>query len=1751
MDPLFLTLIQLCALTSSTGACLFRDASRCPAKSPLVFGGRIQAQDPDDPLWENGRKLFVFQTPPSNTHSHLGSSRRFKVRGSRGVIRIASKSCARSGEGSNVCPVTLPSDLPCLLQGSGACSSDPLSFSNITSSGFHIEWKHFDPLLRARGAISGYIVQIREIGGPFHKVTRGAEDPSYDFDLLTPGTTYEVQLVPISTSPSNDIAPSNIQTVTTLCGVPACPAIYVGETTSRTATVNVRIPPTQDWKCSNITVYFQAEVRGEWMEEEELDPWEREIQIDDLIPCSTFNYRVRLSNYHETVFSNVSTVNTTAEGLSAVQNASAISDAAQTGRLNVSWTPPETSDTACSVSHYNVQYSQIKYKTCSNDVENVSEYSLDVTDIEVTLDDLKDYSDYTVSITAMVSKIGQSGFISGETITITGSTIPNNPIEAPSDILLTGVTYSSLTFTWKPPHDCRKQNGIITSYSYILQTVDGEEVRTGTTDKTYVALGDLESNRKYYFMVSAVNSAGTGPYSEPVWEETRYRMPTCPGKSPLRVGGVLRSTAVAGGSRPWGTGQPIFILPHHLNNAFKRGGGVVKVWFGTAKNCGGSSGPCPGRTTETQAQVPTTCQREEGPDDNFSKCDAACPRFSESTQVFITESPTVSSLFLTWRDWDVTLDRGIGPVTGYILRYGKVGEAQTEIQKGLSLRHLFTNLAINTDYSFEVIGLKGTSTMGGSVCDGSTSFQFIHTTGCGRLDPVQNLTVSNVGGQRMLHVSWSPPDGLCPVRVYNVTYPLLRYKACDYDALWSQIYPPLQTNQTELTLDLYDDFAEYNISVTPFTESIDGTGYLMEGETVSMTGITQENVPLMSPWPVTLIDNSSNYIEIAWENVRCSLLGGTFSKFVYSLVQNGVYINGTTQENHVLIDELDAYTSYIVSISVQTTFGEGPPAELTGTTPESTPLSYNPGVTVLNLTGVTATTIEVSWYSWNKLIGSGNGTVKSYLLWFGEQGTESDPYFMDQNLTYQFQELSPDTDYQFQIEVIGNGKGNGVRGPSSHTQIFRTRCGVPAKPELKLTLHTVTTRSAAFHYTFPEDEDPWKCRDVSVYFEMETDAGEWETVQEMSTNDRIVDKSDLLPCSDNRFRIKVENNIEVTFSNEVYVGTDVERLGKVQSLQVQTLNEDGKLLVTWNPPENIDNCHILGYGVWVDFIGIASCKSNELIYEGSYTVNTTEMILDGLQSYSNYYVSVVPLFNYGGNPAEWLGSIGTTKAVSPTGIVGEVELKENATSERSLTFSWGKELDCEEQLGPNFGYKCVLYEMNGGNPVLAGSRRVSEQQCTFNDLKACGSYICKVKPVNDDNEGNFSSPATGNISAAALGSVRNISALPLYNGDVMVRWLPPDDSANLCPVYGFKLNFTLQRHQACHKCIDREQPPLTSNETFLVMKRMSPFTTYKINIAVDVEGGASDLEPTDIVFTTRFAAPSLAPRVWPVNSKVTKTTLEFRWTPPNCTSLNGIFKQYTIGGNATSGETGISGRKTRSYTLYNLTPCTVYSFTVRFVNTFRRGPMGVAYQKTKDDRPGRGFNLMLEPQDNGDLVAIWRESGENPCEVDSYIINIEPVGKWKCEEIHVIDESDIVVDRNDRSYTFGRSELSLWGGTEYQVSVRAVNTLGESDIDAARKFTRVLPPSSSPMRVFLGETTSTSATLSWRRVSCPHTNGEITGYRYQLSLNGEVVQEETTQSRMVVINDLTPGTNYKFNVQGGTSAGFGPLTDDFFFETTD
>lgn len=44
----------------------------CPVRSPLIFGGRIQPLEEDDPLWNHGRRRFVFQMPPNAPHKRFG-----------------------------------------------------------------------------------------------------------------------------------------------------------------------------------------------------------------------------------------------------------------------------------------------------------------------------------------------------------------------------------------------------------------------------------------------------------------------------------------------------------------------------------------------------------------------------------------------------------------------------------------------------------------------------------------------------------------------------------------------------------------------------------------------------------------------------------------------------------------------------------------------------------------------------------------------------------------------------------------------------------------------------------------------------------------------------------------------------------------------------------------------------------------------------------------------------------------------------------------------------------------------------------------------------------------------------------------------------------------------------------------------------------------------------------------------------------------------------------------------------------------------------------------------------------------------------------------------------------------------------------------------------------------------------------------------------------------------------------------------
>ena len=72
--------------------------------------------------------------------------------------------------------------------------------------------------------------------------------------------------------------------------------------------------------------------------------------------------------------------------------------------------------------------------------------------------------------------------------------------------------------------DCIDRNSDITGYMVSYGRNGNSETRTvmGTADRTYTVMG-LNASTEYFVMVAAMNSDATGPFSNPVFIETRKK----------------------------------------------------------------------------------------------------------------------------------------------------------------------------------------------------------------------------------------------------------------------------------------------------------------------------------------------------------------------------------------------------------------------------------------------------------------------------------------------------------------------------------------------------------------------------------------------------------------------------------------------------------------------------------------------------------------------------------------------------------------------------------------------------------------------------------------------------------------------------------------------------------------------------------------------------------------------------------------------------------------------------------------------------------------------------------------------------------------------------------------------------------------------------------------------------------------------------------------------------------------------------
>ena len=92
------------------------------------------------------------------------------------------------------------------------------------------------------------------------------------------------------------------------------------------------------------------------------------------------------------------------------------------------------------------------------------------------------------------------------------------PAAAPTSMSISKTTSSSITLQWSTV-ECIHRNGDITGYS--VQYTGGGSTQIRFASGYNVTLSNLMASTTYYMKVAAINSAGTGVYSEPTHQLTQ------------------------------------------------------------------------------------------------------------------------------------------------------------------------------------------------------------------------------------------------------------------------------------------------------------------------------------------------------------------------------------------------------------------------------------------------------------------------------------------------------------------------------------------------------------------------------------------------------------------------------------------------------------------------------------------------------------------------------------------------------------------------------------------------------------------------------------------------------------------------------------------------------------------------------------------------------------------------------------------------------------------------------------------------------------------------------------------------------------------------------------------------------------------------------------------------------------------------------------------------------------------------------
>ena len=581
-------------------------------------------------------------------------------------------------------------------------------------------------------------------------------------------------------------------------------------------------------------------------------------------------------------------------------------------------------------------------------------------------------------------------------------------------------------------------------------------------------------------------------------------------------------------------------------------------------------------------------------------------------------------------------------------------------------------------------------------------------------------------------------------------------------------------------------------------------------------------------------------------------------------------------------------------------------------------------------------------------------------------------------------------------------------------------------------------------------------------------------------------------------------------------------------------NGDDQVTVTWDAPTDNGGSAITDYDVRYcvsDEKSPAACVGDWTIWKASQTSTALSATITGLTNGTEYLLAARAA-NVAGE-----GSWSSHTWGDPDVVPGKPKSVAVASGDKQIIVTWSAaDTDGSAITGYDLGTCTGACSNDSDWSVnflsVVYTRTVTKHPKNGSPLVNGTTYKVRIAAVNDHGTGPWSAIVSG--KAGKLPGVPTSVSVTAGNTQLAVSWSAPSDSGT-----GAVSDYDVQYKKSTESTWTEWNASNTSTTTSATITGLTNDTQYDVQVRAQTEYGHSAWSSTtagtpDVVpgtpgaptltrgntqLSVSWSAPSNS------GSAISDYDVQYCEHKPNasqnandCTKSSGTWTEWNSSNTST----------TRSATITGLTNGAEYYVQVRAQNAAGNGSWSSSRKATPATKPSTPSPTVSAG--HRQLVVSWDAPSDGGDDISDYDVQYKKssVSTW--------------TNANHSGTGTTKTISSLTNGTEYDVQVRATNSVGDSAWSSSVSGTPdQVPRKPSKPTVTRGDQ---QLSVSW---SAPTNNGtDITDYdvQYKKSTDSDWTSHSFTGTgTSTTITGLDNGTKYDVQVRAENDAGEGAWSD--------